>query len=203
MKAIEFPEVNVRIAENQPEYETLPVKIDLKDPATPTTMCIELDKEERKQVAETGLIWLTVLTFGQSFHPIKMSCLKPENCTEPASEPDDQLKANMFKHKVINDKGQELVQGKIATGRVVELGEYRKIELEFIQKNNRRPTETEMYEQCLQHEKEWLTTSILMKVPELIRFSGKHSAADEVTIFAEVDVLIPEDSLKPEKNKNE
>lgn len=83
MKAIEFPEVNVRIAENQQQYETLPVYIDTEDPTTPTTMCIRLDHEEIKQVAETGLIWLTTLTFMQQFHPIKMSLLKPENCTEP------------------------------------------------------------------------------------------------------------------------
>lgn len=83
MKAIEFPEVNVRIAEDQEQYETLPVYIDTEDPHSPTTMCIELDEEERKQVAETGRIWITTLTFMQAFHPIKMSFLKPEGFTEP------------------------------------------------------------------------------------------------------------------------
>lgn len=83
MKAIEFPEVNVRIAENQPEYETLPVYVDTEDPSTPTTMCIQLDPEEIKQVTETGRIWMQVLTFRQPFHPIRMSFLKPEGFTEP------------------------------------------------------------------------------------------------------------------------
>lgn len=83
MKAIEFPEVNVRIAENQPQYETLPVHIDTEDSATPTTMCFQLDPEEIKQVVETGRVWMQMLTFGQSFHPIKMSLLKPEGFTEP------------------------------------------------------------------------------------------------------------------------
>lgn len=78
MKAKEFPQVNVRIAEHQEEYETLPVHVDMYDPATPATMCFELSEEEKKQVAETGQIWLTILTFGQPFHPIGMSCLKPE-----------------------------------------------------------------------------------------------------------------------------
>ena len=86
MKAIEFPEVNVRIAENQPEYETLPVHIDKSKVSIPTTMCIELDEEERKQVAETGRIWIQVLTFGQSFHPISMSFLRPEGFTEPSTD---------------------------------------------------------------------------------------------------------------------
>ena len=56
MKAIEFPEVNVRIAENQPEYETLPVHVKTnKDFGMyQVTACFELSEEEKKQIAETG-----------------------------------------------------------------------------------------------------------------------------------------------------
>ena len=79
MRAIEFPEVNVRIAEHQEEYETLPVFADASKAEVPVTMCFELSDEEKKQVDETGKIWLTVLCFGGSFHPINNSCLKPEN----------------------------------------------------------------------------------------------------------------------------
>jgi len=78
MKAIEFKEVNLRIAEDQEEYETLPVHINIQDPSAPATMCFELNEEEINQVKETGKIWLKVLTFGKLFHPIAMSCLKPE-----------------------------------------------------------------------------------------------------------------------------
>ena len=78
MKAIEFKEVNVRIAENQPQYETPPVFLNTNDETIPVTMCFELDDDEKKQVLETGKIWLTVLTFGLPFHPIGMSCLKPK-----------------------------------------------------------------------------------------------------------------------------
>lgn len=83
MKAIEFPEVNLRIAENQEEYETLPVyaKIDEESNGyfNQVTMCFELDDEERRQVAETGQIWHTVLVpGGHNFHPIRMSILKPD-----------------------------------------------------------------------------------------------------------------------------
>lgn len=83
MKAVEFPEVNLRIAENQPEYETLPVHVEPLEPGIPVTMCFELDENEKKQVAETGKIWLKVLTFGNNFQPISMSCLKPEGMTDP------------------------------------------------------------------------------------------------------------------------
>ena len=55
MKAIEFPEVNVRIAENQPEYETLPVHY-CPDKETNgyfhrATMCFELDEQDRANLA--------------------------------------------------------------------------------------------------------------------------------------------------------
>jgi len=78
MTATEFPEVNLRIAENQPEYETIPVFVDEKDPKIPVTMCFKLDDAEMKQVWETGEIWLTVLTFGKAFQPIGQSVLKPK-----------------------------------------------------------------------------------------------------------------------------
>jgi len=42
-------------------------------------MCFELDENERKQVAETGQIWHTVLQHkSDNFHPIRMEVTKPE-----------------------------------------------------------------------------------------------------------------------------
>lgn len=80
MEAIKFDEVNVCIGESQSEYESLPVHIDVNDPATPTTMCFELNEEERKQIAETGQVWITILTFGANkpFNPIAVSVTKPK-----------------------------------------------------------------------------------------------------------------------------
>lgn len=78
MKAVEFKEVNIRIAENQEEYQTLPVYAKPNDPTVPVTMCFELDEEEREQVIKEGKIWLTMLTFGNPFQPIGMRCVKPE-----------------------------------------------------------------------------------------------------------------------------
>lgn len=81
MKAIEFPEVNIRIAENQPEYETLPVcaKPNESYGMSQITCCFELNEEEKKQIAETGLIWFTVLQpFSSRFHPIILDVTKPE-----------------------------------------------------------------------------------------------------------------------------
>lgn len=83
MKATEFPEVNVILAENQPEYEALPVWVrpdeETKGYFDKVTMCFELNDDERKQVQETGQLWFTVLQpKGVLFHPIMLSALKPE-----------------------------------------------------------------------------------------------------------------------------
>lgn len=120
---------------------------------------------------------------------VKLENIKP-------SEPDKQAKANIFKRKLKNAKGQILVPGKIATGRLVDEGRYREIEHEFLHKHNRRPSDIEMYEECLRHEKGWLTKSILLKVPEMIQLRAETKAPCEVAIYAELDVPMPNNLLK-------
>ncbi|MGV8135888.1 MAG: hypothetical protein AB2L20_11795 [Mangrovibacterium sp.] len=81
MKAIEFPEVNVRIGANQPQYQTIPAHVnhDEEQQIDEVFMCFEFDEAERKQIAETGQIWHTVLMPARShFHPIRMDVTKPE-----------------------------------------------------------------------------------------------------------------------------
>lgn len=74
MKAMEFEEVNVRIAEHQPEYETLPAFYNEEDQSI--TFCFELSEEEFTQVAKTGKIYIKQLTFNKPMQPIAGSCLK-------------------------------------------------------------------------------------------------------------------------------
>lgn len=76
MKSIEFPEVNVRIAENQDEYETLPAFYDENEMSM--TFCFELDPDELEQVGKTGRIFIKQLTFNQPMQPIFGSCLESE-----------------------------------------------------------------------------------------------------------------------------
>lgn len=83
MKALKFKEVNVYIGRGQEEYLEIPAKIDRTKISTPISMCFELSEEEKEQVMKTGKIWLKVLTFGQSFHPISTSVVRPEDCTDP------------------------------------------------------------------------------------------------------------------------
>jgi hypothetical protein len=123
MKAIEFPEVNVRIAENQSEYETVPSNVRRYGNTSmcEVTTCFQLDEEERKQVAETGCVWLTILQPETSdFHPIKTSFLKPEYMSEYCSctpdettgwtEFDGQMKCNICGKPVDPKKIEETLK---------------------------------------------------------------------------------------------
>lgn len=76
MKAVEFEEVNVRIAEDQPQYETLPAFWNKKEGSM--TFCFELSPDELEQVGKTGRIYLKQLTFNKPMQPIAGTCLKNE-----------------------------------------------------------------------------------------------------------------------------
>lgn len=72
----EFKEVNIRIAENQPEYETLPAFHN--DIEGSVTFCFALNKQELDEIAKTGKIWFKQLTFNKAMNPIAMSVLKSD-----------------------------------------------------------------------------------------------------------------------------
>lgn len=77
MKAIDFKEANLKIAEHQPEFETLPV---FHNPEKGSIVyCMELDEAEIKQVRETGRIYIKQITYNKKMQPIGMSCLKEVN----------------------------------------------------------------------------------------------------------------------------
>ena len=83
MKAIQFTEVTHQIGKDQPEYEVLPAWVrddkESKGFFRRVTVCFELDEEERKQVAETGHVFLTTLQLqDKAYNPIMMSTLKPK-----------------------------------------------------------------------------------------------------------------------------
>lgn len=76
MEAIEFPEQTLVLAKDQPEYTPLPVHIS-DDNTKAMTCCMKLSPEELEEMNRTGVLWLTQLTFGQHFHPIRMSTINP------------------------------------------------------------------------------------------------------------------------------
>jgi len=95
MIAVDFPQRNLMLAENQPEYETLPVFLETKDfidnsipydPLLPIpikqvpwimTACFELNKEEIKEILRTGKLWYRQCLFGGKFQPMNISTQNP------------------------------------------------------------------------------------------------------------------------------
>jgi hypothetical protein len=75
MKPKKFKEVNVTYGENQPEYLPLPAYHAENGQAV---FCFELDDEERKRVAETGEVWVSLLTFNQPLQPIFITTKKSD-----------------------------------------------------------------------------------------------------------------------------
>jgi len=75
MKAIEFDEVNVTFAKDQEEYQQLPAYLS-KDGEM--VSCFQLTPEEITKVNETGLIWLSVMTFNDPLQPLLLTTEKPE-----------------------------------------------------------------------------------------------------------------------------
>jgi len=76
MKSINFEESNVKFAENQPEYITLPAFYDKENGIVVT--CYKMSFRERITLLFTNRIWLSIMTFGQALQPQKMNVLKSE-----------------------------------------------------------------------------------------------------------------------------
>jgi hypothetical protein len=76
MTAAEFPEVTHRIAEDQPEYITLPAHYNPREGSL--TFCFDLNKEELDEIAKTGKIWFKQITGGNAMQPIILSTLKSD-----------------------------------------------------------------------------------------------------------------------------
>lgn len=74
MKAIEFKEQTIVIAEDQDEYENLPAKVDASGIVT---CCFEVDDDELKKVLAYKSLWITRLTFGLMPQPLKVDVQKP------------------------------------------------------------------------------------------------------------------------------
>lgn len=67
MKPKVFPQVNAIFGKDQPEYEPLPA---LQTSDGYVVMCFQMTEAEKKRVAETGEIWISLLTGGGALQPI-------------------------------------------------------------------------------------------------------------------------------------
>lgn len=92
MKSLQFPQANLALAKDQPEYQTLHVFVEYKDLTKPglldapqqkkvvpwsMTACFELSEDEIDEIIRTKRIWHTQMLFGNQFQPINMSTQSP------------------------------------------------------------------------------------------------------------------------------
>jgi hypothetical protein len=77
MQPIEFPEHNVCMAKNQPEYQPLPAHCDPHDKYGRLTFGWKLDWRERVKLLITGELWHQVLTFQSPLQPQLLLVDKP------------------------------------------------------------------------------------------------------------------------------
>jgi hypothetical protein len=86
MTPIDFPQRNLMLAEDQPEYQTLPVFVDQREVPTqegpkaiPWSMtCVyEFSDEEIAELIATRKLFYRQMLFGHSFQPIFMSTKDP------------------------------------------------------------------------------------------------------------------------------
>lgn len=76
MEFISFKEETVKIAENQPEYITLPAH-QVGDKNGTTFIKMKLSPEEIEYVNRTGCLYMSVLTFNKPFPPLMVYARNP------------------------------------------------------------------------------------------------------------------------------
>ena len=86
MQPIDFPQSNLKLAESQPEYQTIPVFVDKRTAQTEKgpveyahsmTCCYELTDEEIAEVIANKKIFYRQMLFGNQFQPIFLSTKDP------------------------------------------------------------------------------------------------------------------------------
>ena len=81
MNATHFPEVNVVIAKDQPEYKPLPSYVgwlDADKSLHGVTFCWKLTWRERLSILLRGKIWHSVMTFNKPLQPVLLQTEKPK-----------------------------------------------------------------------------------------------------------------------------
>jgi len=81
MKLVEFPEQNIVIAKDQPQYLPFPA-FRLDDLEGTVIGCWKLGFMERIRVLFSGTIWHSILTFKDPLQPQMLSAEKPEELKE-------------------------------------------------------------------------------------------------------------------------
>lgn len=77
MQPIEFPQQTDVLAKEQPQYTPLPVHVGSKEDGFPMTACFQLTPDELAEIAATGKLWYTQVTFGHPFQPVMLTTKTP------------------------------------------------------------------------------------------------------------------------------
>ena len=77
MKPVQFKEQNIIYSKDDPNYMPLPAHRVECDSNGTVICCWQLTEEERKRVAETGIVWHSIITFGGPLQPQYLSTDSP------------------------------------------------------------------------------------------------------------------------------
>jgi len=93
MKAINFEGNNFVLAEDQPEYESLPVHVKyniIPEGEVPweITACFEFSDEEIQELIKTKKLYYSQLVFGNLFHPMRLSLKNPVDILGDGNSPE-------------------------------------------------------------------------------------------------------------------
>lgn len=77
LEATEFDEANVLCGKGQNEYRALPAFINPRTPSQPMVICWKLTPEQLGDIARSGVLYHTVLTFGAPFQPVILQTDSP------------------------------------------------------------------------------------------------------------------------------
>jgi hypothetical protein len=83
---VEFPEVTVIIAKDQPQYRPLPAHRVPGDPQGRIVFCWKLNFLARLRVLFTGELWHQVLTFNHPLQPQQLDAVKPDMAPAPVPQ---------------------------------------------------------------------------------------------------------------------
>lgn len=87
MKFTTFEQQNLVLAEDQPEYNQLPVNLNPEIDEKPMHFAIEFEESDYDQLRANGnKMFFTQLTFGQPFQPVAMSIQTPEQLSALSKE---------------------------------------------------------------------------------------------------------------------
>lgn len=97
MKSVQFPQANIELAKDQPQYETLHVSAEIKTVKVPSSMkdsmgnhlavdkpvawsmiaCFELTDEEIAEIIRTKKLWYRQMLYGANFQPMNIMVESP------------------------------------------------------------------------------------------------------------------------------